>query len=65
MGILKLLNVLWNHEPSAGKSGLDSDLPIEINHLFWDMNDDFNDISVLLVIPETEPQIKWAKNAWE
>lgn len=64
MGICKLLNILWNHEPSAGKSKLDSTLPVEINHLFWIINDDFNDISLLFSIRETESQIKWAKNTW-
>lgn len=65
IGILKLLNVLWNHEPSFGEGKLDSNLPTEINHLFWIINDIDEDISVLQDIPETESQIKWAKNAWE
>lgn len=64
MGILKLLNRLWNHEPAIGKGKLDSILPTEINHLFWIINDNDEDISLLLDIPETESQIEWAKNTW-
>lgn len=65
--IIRLLHVLWNHEPmllsSGGKQKRDSRLPGEINAIFWVIAD-MDEQHYLFDAWETEEQDKWGKQVW-
>ncbi|WJN64646.1 hypothetical protein Erwinia_phage_Pastis_00095 [Erwinia phage Pastis] len=66
--IIRLLHVLWNHEPvlisSSGKQKRDSRLPGEINAIFWVIAEQ-DEQHYLFDMWETEGQEKWGKRAWQ
>lgn len=65
--IIRLLHVLWNHEPcqlnSEGKHTRDSHLPGEINAIFWVIAEK-DEQHYLFDAWETEEQDKWGKRVW-
>lgn len=68
MGIIKLLNIMWNYEPEldptlpkSGQRG--SRLPAEINQMFWIICDRIVDEEHFLMdISEKDMHTRWANH---